>query len=330
MNKTMEYMAYALPSVSFDLVETRVSGDDAVIYVPSGDVEGFADAVEQLFDDPELRLSMAKRARARVAQQLDWRPQARAYVGVFDELFGQVLRATKDTELLGDADSGAGVDDRGRAFVDLTDAGRVRAVHSGTELAMRTNLHHLLEQAAHHRGESPALDFPRRNGELCRVSGVRRAWPRAVCRRSVWPGTIGSASTWTSGSRPWPRFSARRRRVASSFRSTTFSRLRRSASSCSDCDVRVLVTSQDRLALLRDELKACASLEHVVLVDAHDELPADGDEYQVHAWSDLVAERSDPVARTSRCRQSISTWLRSCTPQAVPASRRALCSATET
>ena len=26
MNKTMEYMAYALPSVSFDLVETRVSG----------------------------------------------------------------------------------------------------------------------------------------------------------------------------------------------------------------------------------------------------------------------------------------------------------------
>ncbi len=38
MNKTMEYMAYALPSVSFDLVETRVSGRDACLYTPSGDV----------------------------------------------------------------------------------------------------------------------------------------------------------------------------------------------------------------------------------------------------------------------------------------------------
>jgi glycosyltransferase involved in cell wall biosynthesis len=120
MNKTMEYMAYALPSVSFDLVETRVSGSDSVIYVPSGDVEGFADAVEQLLDDPELRLSMAKRARARVARELDWRPQARAYVGVFDDLSGQGQREAKD-ELLGDTDSGPGVDGRGRAFVDLTD-----------------------------------------------------------------------------------------------------------------------------------------------------------------------------------------------------------------
>ena len=61
MNKTMEYMAYALPSVSFDLVETRVSGGDSVLYVPSGDVGAFADAVERLLDDPELRISMAVR-----------------------------------------------------------------------------------------------------------------------------------------------------------------------------------------------------------------------------------------------------------------------------
>jgi len=50
MNKTMEYMAYALPSVSFDLVETRVSGGDSVVYVPSGDVLGFADAVGEQRD----------------------------------------------------------------------------------------------------------------------------------------------------------------------------------------------------------------------------------------------------------------------------------------
>jgi glycosyltransferase involved in cell wall biosynthesis len=90
MNKTMEYMAYALPSVSFDLVETRVSGDDACVYVPSGDVTRFADAVELLLDDAELRLAIARRARARVSDVLDWKPQSEAYVGVFDRLFPAV------------------------------------------------------------------------------------------------------------------------------------------------------------------------------------------------------------------------------------------------
>lgn len=43
-NKTIEYMAYALPSVSFDLVETRVSGGDTVLYVPSSNINAFTDA----------------------------------------------------------------------------------------------------------------------------------------------------------------------------------------------------------------------------------------------------------------------------------------------
>lgn len=86
MNKTMEYMAYALPSVSFDLVETRVSGGDTCLYVPSGDVVAFADAVERLLDDRALRLAMARAARERVCRHLDWRAQAEAYVGVYDRL----------------------------------------------------------------------------------------------------------------------------------------------------------------------------------------------------------------------------------------------------
>jgi glycosyltransferase involved in cell wall biosynthesis len=86
MNKTMEYMAHALPSVSFDLAETRVSGGSSVLYAPSGDVQAFADAVERLLDDPELRLQMALSARERVSTELDWRQQATAYVSVYDEL----------------------------------------------------------------------------------------------------------------------------------------------------------------------------------------------------------------------------------------------------
>ncbi len=89
MNKTMEYMAYALPSVAFDLVETRVSGGDSVLYVPSGDLAAFTDAVVKLLDDPGLRADLGVRARRRVALELDWRPQSQAYVGVYNALLSQ-------------------------------------------------------------------------------------------------------------------------------------------------------------------------------------------------------------------------------------------------
>jgi glycosyltransferase involved in cell wall biosynthesis len=89
MNKTMEYMAYALPSVAFDLVETRVTGADAVLYVPSGDVGAMSDEVERLLDDPGLRVKLARAARERVVAELDWQAQAVRYVGVFDDLVGR-------------------------------------------------------------------------------------------------------------------------------------------------------------------------------------------------------------------------------------------------
>ena len=118
MNKTMEYMAYGLPSVSFDLAETRVSGADTVLYVPSGDIMAFADAVERLIDDPALRADLGRRARERVASVLDWSPQSEAYVGVYDELTGRppsTLPQTGDT-------SRTSTDPQGRRYVDLGDA----------------------------------------------------------------------------------------------------------------------------------------------------------------------------------------------------------------
>ncbi len=91
MNKTMEYMAFALPSVSFDLVETRVSGGDTAVYVPSGDISAFADAVEALLDDPARRAALGRAARERVSVELDWRAQAQAYVSVFDRVLERPL-----------------------------------------------------------------------------------------------------------------------------------------------------------------------------------------------------------------------------------------------
>ena len=117
MNKTMEYMAYGLPSVAFDLVETRVSGADTVLYAPSGDIAAFADHVETLIDDPDLRVELGRRARSRVVDELDWRPQAEAYVGVFDTLSGQAATGPAVPSA-----STSDSDAQGRRYVPLDDA----------------------------------------------------------------------------------------------------------------------------------------------------------------------------------------------------------------
>jgi glycosyltransferase involved in cell wall biosynthesis len=89
MNKTMEYMAFELPVVAFDLRETRVSAGDAAVYVtptgdPARDVRDYAQAIVGLIDDEAGRNRMGKLGRARVEQELAWPYQERAYLGVYD------------------------------------------------------------------------------------------------------------------------------------------------------------------------------------------------------------------------------------------------------
>lgn len=88
MNKTMEYMAFGLPVVAFDLRETRVSAQDAARYVTPNSVEEYAAAIVELVDDPEARARMGNLGRQRVEEQLAWPFQSVAYRGVFDELVG--------------------------------------------------------------------------------------------------------------------------------------------------------------------------------------------------------------------------------------------------
>ena len=89
MNKTLEYMAFGLPVVAFDLKETRVSAADAASYVESGDVAGYALAIVDLLDDPDKSELMGKTGRQRIERGLGWPFQREAYVGVFDTLTGQ-------------------------------------------------------------------------------------------------------------------------------------------------------------------------------------------------------------------------------------------------
>jgi len=129
MNKTMEYMSYALPVVTFDLRETRVSAGDAARYVPftgdpAVDVPAYAAAVAELLDDPAERVERGIAGRRRAAAELDWAPQRARYVGVFDRL----LAVTRDAPALPPATAPERTaDDWGNELVDLDDEAALAA-----------------------------------------------------------------------------------------------------------------------------------------------------------------------------------------------------------
>jgi long-subunit acyl-CoA synthetase (AMP-forming) len=65
-----------------------------------------------------------------------------------------------------------------------------------------------------------------------------------------------------------------------------------------DCDVRVLVTSPERLALMRDELASCPTSRDVVLVGARIEEGEPAAHYRVHGWEQLRgSEHEAPTPR---------------------------------
>ena len=88
MNKTMEYMAFGLPVVAFDLQETRVSAGDAAIYAQPNEVESFARAIVDLLDNKKRRHQMSILAQRRVEDQLAWSLQRRTYVDIYHHLTG--------------------------------------------------------------------------------------------------------------------------------------------------------------------------------------------------------------------------------------------------
>jgi glycosyltransferase involved in cell wall biosynthesis len=88
MNKTMEYMAFGLPLVAFDLHETRVSAGDAAVYATPNEIEDYARMIVDLLDDERRRKEMSIVARARVEDELAWHHQRQAYINVYNRLIG--------------------------------------------------------------------------------------------------------------------------------------------------------------------------------------------------------------------------------------------------
>jgi glycosyltransferase involved in cell wall biosynthesis len=87
--KGMEYMAFGLPFVAFDLVETRALARDAAAYAEPGDAEQFGQVIDELLDDPDRRAAMGRSGRLRIEDEVAWDHQQPRYLNVYRSLFGR-------------------------------------------------------------------------------------------------------------------------------------------------------------------------------------------------------------------------------------------------
>ncbi|MGE5644769.1 MAG: glycosyltransferase family 4 protein [Acidobacteriota bacterium] len=72
MIKILEYMAYGVPIVQFDLKEGRRIAGPAALYATADDPSEFAAQVNRLLDDEALRRELGANGRRRVEQSLNW------------------------------------------------------------------------------------------------------------------------------------------------------------------------------------------------------------------------------------------------------------------
>lgn len=162
---------------------------------------------------------------------------------------------------------------------------------------MRTSLHHLLEEQAGRRGEAPAVSF--KDTTVSYADLWRQVRAVADGLLSLGLGREDRVAVYLD---------KRIETVAAIFGASAAGgafvpvnpllRAPQVAYILADCDVRVLVTSPERLAQLEAELAGCGALEHVVLVGAGAppaedgaRVPPDGgpgQAYEIHRWADLL------------------------------------------
>lgn len=151
---------------------------------------------------------------------------------------------------------------------------------------MRTSIHHVIEQRAASHPQSPALTFK------ASTLGYRELWDRCA-RVAAGLGQLGLRRE----DRVAVFLEKRVETVTAIFGASAAGgafvpvnpvlRPHQVSYILQDCDVRVLVTSPERLALLREDLGDCPALAHVVLVGSDALTAPDDAHYAVHAWSQL-------------------------------------------
>ncbi|MGD0221003.1 MAG: glycosyltransferase family 4 protein [Terriglobia bacterium] len=83
MNKILEYMAFGLPVVLYDLTEGRRSAGDAALYARRDDTEDFAQKLMALLDSDSLRAELGARGRRRIEEKLNWDNEKRALLEAY-------------------------------------------------------------------------------------------------------------------------------------------------------------------------------------------------------------------------------------------------------
>lgn len=164
---------------------------------------------------------------------------------------------------------------------------------------VRTQLHHLIAAMAEQRGDAPAVTFKDRTLSYAQLwegvtevaaglqdLGVRRGERVAVYLDKGIDTVLAIFGTSAAGAVFVPV--------------NPLLRSRQVAHILADCDVRVLVTSPDRLVLLQDDLDQCKSVEHVVLVGAAGDSgggsPRVSEQRVVLTWDDLCEAGAGAMA----------------------------------
>jgi len=87
MLKAMDYMALGKPIVAFDLTETRFTAQEAALYAKPNLVGDFADKIEVLLADEELRFKMGQLGRQRVEEELSWEHTSQNLIAAYNVIF---------------------------------------------------------------------------------------------------------------------------------------------------------------------------------------------------------------------------------------------------
>jgi len=86
MNKIIEFMAFGLPVVAFDLLEHRRSAESGAVYVSENDDAALGRAIRELVLDAERRKTMSRYARERFREVLAWENSEQRLIAFYRQL----------------------------------------------------------------------------------------------------------------------------------------------------------------------------------------------------------------------------------------------------
>ena len=84
MIKILEYMAFSLPVVLFDLKEGRNIAGPAALYAVPNDPIDFANQITKLLDCRELRQQLGECGRRRIEERLNWEVERKSLLQAYD------------------------------------------------------------------------------------------------------------------------------------------------------------------------------------------------------------------------------------------------------